>query len=134
MKEVLSVAEPTATIQMTRHLVNGTERIRTRTIDVMSGSHTSGAFQGFVISANSKVGDSIHISGVGNITMVGETTRTNAGVSRAVVCAYTSYSQSGIPSGAQSGVQLTSCWDKQTGIFVEETGISAIYTMTFKVS
>ena len=122
--EFLNVSEPTATIQFTMHRTDETEQTGTRSINVASDSQTSSGFSGFVITTELNVGDVFRVGGWGNVTITGETTRTYAGASRTVV--YAPYSQ--------SGVQTISYWDKQTGIFVEETTTSANYAMSFKAT
>jgi hypothetical protein len=77
-----------------------------------------------VIPANSKTGNSIYISGYGNVTIEGETTRTYAGASRTVVYA----------SISQYGTQLTYYWDKQTGVMVEASTTSGGITATAKAT
>jgi hypothetical protein len=120
--EFLSVEETKATIRVTMRMSDGTEQNQTMTIDVVAGGQALG-LSGFVIPANSKVGDSITIGGDGftfNVTIDGETTRTYAGASRTVV--YASFSQ--------FGAQLTYYWDKQAGVMVESSGTYPQLNMT----
>jgi len=122
--EFLSVEGTNATVRVTMHMSDGTEPSQTMTVDVAAGGGTFDIFSGFIIPANSKVGDSIYISGYGNITIAGETTRTYAGASRTVVYA----------SISQYGTQLTYYWDKQTGVLVEASGTSDGMTLTAKAT
>jgi len=122
--EFLSVEEATATICVTMHMPDGTEQNETMVLDIITGRGTSTSFSGFVIPANCTTGDSIYISGYGNITIIGETIETYAGANRKTV--YTSFSQ--------YGVELTYCWDKQTGVMVEASVISGNMTATAKAT
>jgi parallel beta-helix repeat protein len=125
--EFLSVEGTNATVRVTMHMSDGTEPSQTMTIDVVAGGGTFGSIFGFVIPANSTVGDSIILGGDGftfTTTIDGETTRTYAGASRTVV--YTSFSQ--------YGTQLTYYWDKQTGVLVEASGTSDGMTLTAKAT
>jgi len=120
--EFLSVEGTTANIRVTMHMSDGTEPSQTMTVDVAVGSGAFQGLSGFVIHANCTTGDSVYISGYGNLTIAGETTRTYAGASRTVV--YASFSQ--------YGTQLTYYWDKQTGVMVEASTISGGMTGTAK--
>lgn len=92
-------------------------------VDVVASGQAFG-LSGFVIPANLTTGDIIFMSGYGNVTIAGETTRTYAGASRTVVYA----------SISQYGTQLTYYWDKQTGALVEASGTSDGMTMTGKAT
>lgn len=107
--EFLSVEETTVTARVTTHLSDGTESSENVTMDVEAGG--GGTLSGFIIPANSKVGDSINMTGLGPVTIEGKSTRTYAGASRTVVHA----SVSGI----------TFYWDKQTGVLVEASMVGA---------
>jgi uncharacterized membrane protein YoaK (UPF0700 family) len=102
---------------------DGTEQNATVPVDVVAGGQAFG-LSGFVIPANLTTGDTIFMSGYGNVTITGETTRTYAGASRTVV--YASFSQ--------YGTQLTYYWDKQTGVMVEATVVSGTMTGTAKAT
>jgi hypothetical protein len=69
--EFLSVEGTNATVRVTMHMSDGTEQNATLPVDVVTG-------------------DSVYITGYGNVTIEGEATRTYAGASRKVV--YTSFS------------------------------------------
>lgn len=116
--EFLSVEGTNATVQATMRLSDGTERIETMTVDIVSGSDT-----GLIISSNSKTGDSIYISGQGNITIDGETTLTYTGVSRTAVYA----------SSSNSTNYFACYWDKQTGIMLEQRNTINDSTTIYKV-
>jgi len=116
--EFLSVEGATANIRVTMHMSDGTEPSQTMTVDVAVGGGTFQGLSGFVIPANYTTGDSVYISGYGNVTIAGETTRTYAGASRTVVHA----------SFSQYGTQLTYYWDKQTGVMVEASTVSGSIT------
>jgi len=121
--EFLSVEGTKITIRVTMRMSDGTEQSDTVPVDVVAGGQALG-LSGFVIPANLTVGDSVYISGYGNVTLAGETTRTYAGTSRTVV--YTSFSQ--------YGTQLTYYWDKQTGVMVEASTTSGGVTATAKAT
>jgi hypothetical protein len=116
---VLSIAGTTVALNTTAHMVNGTEANQTGTIDVATGAATS-YLEGWVISANSKVGDSINIGGGNSATITDETSKTCAGVSRTVLQAVSSY----------YGASYARYWDKQTGILVEIFEAFSKYNMT----
>jgi parallel beta-helix repeat protein len=122
--EFLSVEGTSATVRVTMHMSDGTEPSQTMSIDVVAGGGTFQGLSGFVIPANCTTGDSIYITGYGNITIAGETTRTYAGASRTVV--YASFSQ--------YGTQLTYYWDKLTGAMVEASVVSGGVTATGKAT
>jgi parallel beta-helix repeat protein len=121
--EFLSVEGTSATVRVTMHMSDGTEQNATVPVDVVAGGQAFG-LSGFVIPANLTTGDIIFMSGYGNVTIAGETTRTYAGASRTVVYA----------SISQYGTQLTYYWDKQTGVLVEASGTSDGMTLTAKAT
>jgi len=122
--EFLSVEGTNATIRVTMRMSDGTEQSDTMTVDVAAGGGTFQGLSGFVIPANCTTGDSIYMTGYGNVTIAGEATGTYAGASRTVV--YASFSQ--------YGTQLTYYWDKQTGVMVEASTISGGVTGTAKAT
>jgi len=122
--EFLSVEGTNATINVTMHMSDGTEQNDTITVDIAGGGEDFQGLSGFVIPANSTTGDSIYISGYGNVTIAGETTEAYAGASRTVV--YASFSQ--------YGTQLTYYWDKLTGVMVEASTTSGGVTATAKAT
>ncbi len=134
--EILNVAGTTVNARMTSHMADGTETNQTGTIDVVSGSAT---FPGFIIPANSKVGDSVNMGTMGSATIADETTRTYAGASRTVVYAnfsqvlFASFSQYATQF-SQYGTQYTLYWDKQTGVVVEALTTSTNFTSTAKAT
>ena len=121
--EFLSVEGTSTTVRVTMRMSDGTEQNATLPVDVVAGGQAFG-LSGFVIPANLTTGDIIFMSGYGNVTTEGETTRTYAGASRTVVYA----------SISQYGTQLTYYWDKQTGVIVEASGTSMGMTLTGKVT
>ena len=121
--EFLTVNGTNATVRITMHMSDGTEQTDTESINIGMGNQIMG-FSGFVIPANSKKGDSVYITGFGNVTIDGEETRTYAGASRTVV--YASFSQ--------YGSQLTYYWDKQTGVMVEASMSSGNISATAKAT
>ena len=121
--EFLSVEGTNVTVRVTMRMSNGTEQNATVPVDVVAGGQAFG-LSGFVIPANLTTGDSVYITGYGNVTIAGETTGTYAGASRTVV--YTSFSQ--------YGTQLTYYWDKQTGVMVEASVTSGTMTGTGKAT
>jgi parallel beta-helix repeat protein len=121
--EFLSVEGTNATARVTMRMSDGTEQNATVPVDVVTGGQALG-LSGFVIPANATTGDSVYMSGYGNVTVAGETTRSYAGASRTVV--YASFSQ--------YGTQLTYYWDKQTGVLVEATVVSGSMTATGKTT
>ena len=135
--EFLDVSESTMTIQVKSLMTNGTEIVggscvppsgETIRINVGANSKSSGDFSGFVIPTDVNVGDIFRVSGWGNVTITGETTRTYAGASRTVV--YAPYSYDAKVPGESMGT--ISYWDRQTGVFLEETMTTASYTMSLK--
>jgi len=127
--EFLSVAGTSATVQVTLHMSDGTEPSETVPVDIAAGGGEAFGFSGFVISTNLTTGDSIYMSGFGDVAIEGETTRTCAGARRTVV--YASVSQS-IPY--QGEVQFTYYWDKLTGVMVEASMTYADITSTDKAT
>jgi hypothetical protein len=121
--EFLSVEGTNATVRVTMHMSDGTEQNATVPVDVVAGGQALG-LSGFVIPANLTTGDSVYITGYGNVTIAEETTRTYAGASRTVVYA----------SISQYGTQLTYYWDKQTGVMVEASTTSGTMTGTGKAT
>jgi parallel beta-helix repeat protein len=121
--EFLGVEGTNATIRVTMHMSDGTEQNATLPVDVVAGGQAFG-LSGFVIPANLTTGDIIFMSGYGNVTIAGKTTRNYAGASRTVV--YASFSQ--------YGTQLTYYWDKRTGVMVEASVTSGTMTGTGKAT
>jgi parallel beta-helix repeat protein len=122
--EFLSFEGTNATIRVTMHMSDGTEQNATVPVDVVSGGGTFQGLSGFVIPANCTTGDSIYMSGYGNVTIAGETTSSYAGATRTVVHA----------SFSQYGTQLTYYWDKLTGAMVEASVVSGGVTATGKAT
>jgi len=122
--EFLSVEGTSATVRVTMHMSDGTEQNATVPVDVVAGGGEAFGLSGFVIPANLTTGDSVYITGYGNVTIEGEATRTYAGASRTVVYA----------SISQYGTQLTYYWDKQTGVMVEASTTSGGMTATAKAT
>ena len=93
--EFLNVSGSTMTMQVTSRFTNGTEKVGAGCcmpssggpvkINVEANTKSSGGFSGFVIPTDLNIGDVFRISGLGNVTITGKTTRTYAGVSRTVV-------------------------------------------------
>jgi alpha-tubulin suppressor-like RCC1 family protein len=122
--EFLSVEGTSANARVTLHMSDETEQSDTVPVDVAAGGGEAPGLSGFVIPANLTTGDSVYMTGYGNVTIAGETTRTYAGARRTVV--YTSLSQ--------DGVQLTYYWDKLTGVMVEGSTTYAGTTATAKAT
>jgi len=122
--EFLTVEGINITVRVTMHMSDGTKQNATVPVIVGAGGGEAFGLSGFVIPANLTIGDSVYISGYGNVTLAGETTRTYAGASRTVV--YASFSQ--------YGTQLTYYWDKQTGVMVEASTTSGSVTATAKAT
>jgi len=112
--EFLSVEGASANVRVTLHISDGTEESETMSVNLVEGGGEALGLAGFVISANLTTGDSVYMSGFGDIAIEGETTRTYAGARRTVV--YASISES-IPY--QGDIQLTYYWDKLTGVMME---------------
>jgi hypothetical protein len=127
--EFLSVEGTRINTRATLHLSDGTEQNNTVPVDIVAGGGEAFGLSGAVISTNLTTGDSIYMSGFGNVTIEGETTRTYAGTRRAVI--YTSISQS-IPF--QGEVQFTYYWDRLTGVMVESSTIYADMTASAKAT
>ena len=120
--EFLSVEGTGAAVGVTMHMSDGTEQSATMPVDVMAGSGVAFGFSGFVIPANLTTGDSVYMTGYGNVALEGEIRRTYAGASRKVV--YASFSQ--------YITQFTYYWDKLTGVMVEESITFSGITATAK--
>ncbi|MFQ5848725.1 MAG: hypothetical protein ACE5IQ_13775 [Candidatus Methylomirabilales bacterium] len=118
--EFLSVSGTEATVRMTVHSSDGTKLTEEMTLDLAVGGGSLGGVVGFVIPVGRTTGDSVFMSGVGDVTIEGETTRTYAGASRTVVFA-------GI-------MGLTYYWDKQTGVLVEVSGVTGGLTVSAKAT
>ena len=110
--EFLSVEGTSTSVRATMRMSDGTEETDTVPVEVGGGAEASG-LSGFIIPANSEVGDSIVMGGFGitfaDALIEGETTGAYARADRTVVYAGVS----------QHGVELTYYWDKQTGVMVE---------------
>jgi len=128
--EFLNVSGPTAILRVTMNRTTGTQETRTTKINVAFDSQSFGGFSGFVIPSDLNVGNVFRVSGWGNVTITGETTRTYVGASRTVV--YAPYSGSG--TSDESETQTISYWDRKTGIFLEEATTGANYTMSFRAT
>ena len=122
--EFLTVEGTNATVRVTMRMSDGTEQSDTMIVDVVAGGGTFQGLSGFVIPANSTTGDSIYMTGYGNVTIAGETTGTYGGATRTVV--YASFSQ--------YGTQLTYRWDKLTGVIVESSVVSGGVAGTAKAT
>ena len=127
--EFLSVEGTTANVQATLHMSDGTEQSDTMPVDVAGGGGEVFGLSGFVIPPNLTTGDSVYMTGFGDVAIEGETTRTYAGARRKVV--YASISQS-VPF--QDEVQLTYYWDRLTGVMVESSTTYADITATAKAT
>ena len=127
--EFLSVEGTSINTRATLHLSDGTEQNNAVPVDVVAGGGEAFGLSGAVIPTNLTTGDSIYMSGFGNVTIEGETTRTYAGARRTVI--YASISQS-VPF--QGEVQLTYYWDRLTGVMVESSTIYADMTASAKAT
>jgi len=121
--EFLSVEGTSVTVLATMRMSDGTEESDTVPVEVGGWAEASG-LTGFIIPANSEVGDSIVMGGFeitfADALLEGETTGAYAGADRRVVYAGVS----------MYGVALTYYWDKQTGVLVETTTVYSGITMT----
>jgi alpha-tubulin suppressor-like RCC1 family protein len=122
--EFLSIEGTNATVLVTMHMSDGTEQSETAYADIGEGGGQAFGLAGFVISANLMTGDSVYISGYGDVTIDGETTRTYAGAERTVL--YATFSE--------YGVQMTYYWDGDTGVLLEASSTSADLTATAVVT
>jgi len=122
--EFLSVEGTSATVRVTMRMSDGTEQSDTVPVDLAAGGGEAFGLSGFVISANLTTGDSVYMTGYGDVAIEGETTRTYAGARRTVVYA----------SISQYGVQLTYYWDKLTGVMVEAATTYTDITATAKAT
>lgn len=113
-----SIEGTNMTVQTTIHLSDGGEMNQTMAVDVVSGSDT-----GLIIPSNSRIGDSVYISGCGNISIEAESTRTYTGIDRAAVFA----------NHSNSTASFTFFWDKQTGIMLEQNITQSESTTFLKV-
>jgi len=121
--EFLNVTGEIVKVRVTMHMNDGTEQNQTMPLDIATSTGTT-SFQGLLIPANSSIGDTIYMSGYGDVAIVGETDRTYVGASRTVL--YANFSQ--------SGTQLTYYWDKQTGIMTEVTAVSSVMSGSAKIT
>jgi hypothetical protein len=125
--EFVTVEGTSADVRVTMRMSDGTEETDTVPVEV-GGSTGASGLSGFIIPANSEVGDSIAMGGFGftlaDTLLEGETMGTYAGANRTAV--YTSFSQ--------YGVDLTYHWDKQTGVMVEASTVHGNMTMTATAS
>lgn len=120
--DVLSVEGTRAVIRVTMLMTDGTEQSNNATVYLAAGSGEDSGLSGFVIPATQTTGDSVYITGYGNMSIEGETTRNCVGASRTVLYA----------SLSQNQTRLTYYWDKLTGIMVEASVTSGNATMTAK--
>jgi len=127
--EFLSVEDTSANVRTTTRWSDGTEQSDTMPVDLAAGGGDAFIFSGLVISANLTTGDSVYMSGFGDVAIEGETTRTYTGARRTVV--YASISES-IPY--QGDIQLTYYWDKLTGVMVEASATYAGMTLAAKAT
>ena len=121
--EFLSVEGTIATVLVTMGMSDGTEQRDTVSVNVLAGGAALG-LSGLVIPANLTTGDTVYMTGYGNLPIEGETTRTYGGARRSVVHA----------SLSQYGASLTYYWDKQTGVMVEASTTSTGTTATAKAT
>ena len=122
--EFLSVEGTTATVRVTMHISDGTEQSDTVDVDLAAGGGEAFGLSGFVIPPNLTTGDSVYMTGFGDVAIEGETTRTYVGARRTVVYA----------SISQDEVQLTYYWDKETGVMVEASTTWEDMTATCEVT
>jgi len=116
--EFLSVEGTTATVRVTMHMSDGSEQNQTMAFDAVAGG------EGIVIPVNLTTGDSIYISGYGEVTIEGETVRTYAGAKRTAI--YTSFTL--------YEIYCTFYWDKETGVLVELSQISGGMNVTIRAT
>jgi hypothetical protein len=119
--EFLSVEGTIANVRTTTHWsddgIGGSDTVP---VDLRMGGSEILGHAGSVISANSTAGDSVYITGFGEVVIEGETTRTYAGAHRTVVYA----------SISQDEVQYSYHWDKLTGVMVEASVLTATIRAT----
>ncbi|MBN1677812.1 MAG: right-handed parallel beta-helix repeat-containing protein [Candidatus Thermoplasmatota archaeon] len=121
--EFLDVEGTSVEVRVTMHMSDGTEESVTESVDVVGGGEALG-LSGFVIPVNLTTGDTVYMTGYGDITLVGETTRKFAGASRTAVYA----------SISEYGTEVTYYWDKLTGVLVEVRMSSGVMIGTAKAS
>jgi len=127
--EFISVEGTSASVEEKIGMSDGTELSATVPVDLTTGSGEAFELAGFVIPSNLRRGDSVYITGYGDVTIEGETTRTYAGARRRVV--YASISQS-VPY--QGEIKLAYYWDKLTGVVVEASATAGGMTVTGNVT
>ena len=118
MFELISLEGTNATVRVTFHLSDGDEWDGLTNIDIVSGSST-----GLIIPPNAKIGDFVHISDYGSLSIEGEGTSTYMGVTRTTVFA----------SNSNSTASLTYYWDEQTGIMLEQNISKDEITTNWKI-
>jgi alpha-tubulin suppressor-like RCC1 family protein len=122
--EFLNLEGTTASMRVTMGMSDGTEQSDTAPALIGEGGGEALGLAGFVIPPNLTTGDSIYITGHGDVTIDGETTGTYAGASRTAIHA----------SFSESGVQLTYYWDKETGVMLEASSTFGDVTATGRVT
>jgi len=126
--EFLSIEGSTANVRAMLRMSDGTEQSKTLSVNPSEGGGEAFGLAGFLIPPNMGIGDSVYITGYGDVTIEGETTRTYAGARRDVV-----YARLSQPVPYQGEVQLTYYWDKETGVMVEGSVILGDTPITNKV-
>jgi len=122
--EFLTIEGTNATVLVTMHMSDGTEQSDTASTDIGEGGGEAFGLAGFVMPPDLTTGDSVYLTGYGDVTIDGETARTYAGAERTVVYA----------SLSQYGVQLTHYWDQETGVMVEASSTQDDTTVTAAVT
>jgi len=119
--DFLNVQGTNITEVFTLHYPNGTELNETETLDLTVGGSV---LPGFLIPANSNVGDSVNLAPTVNTTIANEFTKTYLGASRTVTSA----------NITQYGNAMTFYWDKLTGVMMELSMISGTQNALFIAS
>jgi Divergent InlB B-repeat domain len=126
--EFLGAEGTIVTVRVTMHMPDGTEQSNIQPVDLATRGAALDLVGGLsrgVISANLTTGDSVYITGYGDVAIEGETTRTYAGAKRTVV--YASFWQ-------HDEAHLTYYWDKLTGVIVEASITSPGIMFTTKAT
>lgn len=119
--DFLNVQGTNITEVFTLHYTNGTEFNETETSDLTVGG---AVLPGFLIPANSNVGDLVNLAPTVNTTITNESTKTYLGASRTVISA----------NLTQYGNAMTFYWDKPTGVMMELSMISGTQNALFIAS
>ncbi len=114
--EILSVQNPNITVSITSRFKDNTNETSNYTLNLQTGH----LIDDFIIPANLNVGDSFRDENLGNVTIQKEENQTYAGAERTVL--------------SSTVGNNTYVWDQLTGVSVEGTSQTSLYTIHTLVS